>query len=232
MTTGPAGATPVCATVGVPRAIGSTVATSSGLMKSVTSNIDAAVDGYVPDLSDLRDLAGRVDLEDLPDLEELRDRAEELRDRAEDASSAVRDGIEDLGPLVRRTAINVLEAFQAILRVALALPRLAVKLLGLLRVAAVHAEDARERGHELSERARDRARAIPPSRRGRWANRARTAGVFGGGFAIGAAVGWLLAGRRAPEYLQDAPVVLQPVGDDADADEGDAMDGSEAGTGA
>lgn len=218
----------MCATVGYPRAIGSTVATPSGLMKSVTSTVD----GYAPDLKDLKALADRVDLDDLPDLDELRDRAEDLRDRAEDASSAVRDGIDDLGPLVRRTAINLLEAFQAILRVALALPRVALKLLGLLRVAAVHAEDARERGHELTERARDRARAIPPSRRGRWANRARTAGIFGGGFAAGATVGWLLASRRAPEYLQDAPVVLQPVGDDVDADEGDATDGPEAGTGA
>lgn len=204
------------------------MATPSGLITSVTSTVDE----YAPDLEDLKALAGRVDLKDLPDLDELRDRAEDLRDRAEDASTAVRDGIDDLGPLVRRTAINLLEAFQAILRVAMALPRVALKLLGLLRVAAVHAEDARERGHELTERARDRARAIPPSRRGRWANRARTAGLFGGGFAVGAAVGWMLASRRAPEYLQDAPVVLQPVGDDVAADEGDASDGSEAGTGA
>ncbi len=228
MTGGPPGAPPVCATVGYPRTIGSTVATSSGLIKSVTSTVDE----YAPDLKDLKDLAGRVDLKDLPDLDELRDRAEDLRDRAEDVSTAVRDGVDDLGPLLRRTVINVLEAFQAVLRVVLALPRLAVKLLGLLRVAAVHAEDARERGHELTERARDRARAIPPSRRGRWANRARTVGLFGGGFAAGAAVGWLLASRRAPEYLQDSPVVLQPVGDDVDADEGDAADGPEAGTGA
>jgi hypothetical protein len=57
-------------------------------------------------------------------------------------------------------------------------------------------------------------------------------GLLGTGFAIGAVMGWFLANRRAPEYLQDSPVVLQPVGEDADAEsDGDATDGPEAGTG-
>lgn len=205
-----------------PRTIGSTVATASGLIRSVTS----AVDDRTPALRDLPDLQ---DLRDRAD--DLRDRADELRDRAEGASVAVRDGVDDLIPMVRRAVINLLEAFQASVGVALLVPRLIVKLLGLLRTAAVHAETARERGHEVTERARDAARSIPPSRRGRWAKRTRTVGLFGTGFAVGAAVGWFLAERRATEYREDAPVVLQPVGDDADADEGNASDGPEAGTG-
>lgn len=199
------------------------MATASGLIRTVSSTVDERAPA-LRDLPDLQDLRERAD--------DLRDRADDLRDRAEDASVAVRDGIDDLIPLVRRAAINLLEAFQAGLRFALLIPRLIVRLLGLLRTAAVHAETARERGHEFTERARDAARSVPPSRRGRWARRARTVGLFGTGVAVGAGVGWFLAERRASQYHEDAPVVLQPVGDDVDADEGDADDGPEAGTGA
>lgn len=192
------------------------MATASGLITTAKS----AVDEHAPELDQLRERA-----------DELLERAE-LRDRAEDASTKVREGISDLEPLARRTAISMLEAFQALLRVAFLLPRLTLRLMGLVRTAAVYADDVRDRGFDWTERARDAARSVPPSRRGRWRRRGRMLALLSAAFTVGAAVGWLLGGRGA-EPDRDAPVVLQPVGDDpmTDADPSRADD-PEAGSGA
>lgn len=192
------------------------MATASGLITTVKS----AVDEHAPELDQLRERA-----------DELLDRAE-LRERVEGASVAVREGLTDLEPLARRTAISMLEAFQAVLRVAFLLPRLALRLFGLVRTAAVYADDVRDRGFEWTERARDAARSVPPSRRGRWRRRGRTLAVFSAGLTVGAALGWLLGCRRRVEADQDAPVLLQPVGGDSgpDGDQG-TSDDEEAGSG-
>ncbi len=150
-----------------------------------------------------------------------RERAEELREAAIEAAETARERAEDLQPLVRRCAANVLQVFHGLLGVLLVVPRLMVSGLGaladLVDRAEVAGEKGREKGHELAERARDAAHAVPPSRRMRWKRRCTNAGLVGGGFAIGFAVGWFAARRAAEEPaeygFEDAPADLQPVGE-------------------
>lgn len=142
-----------------------------------------------------------------------RDRAEELREVALDVSGSVRDRAEDLQPLVRKLAIDVLTAFRAVIGVLLFVPQLIVRAIGLFGDLLDRAEVAKERGYELSERARDAAHAVPPSRRMRRRRRVRTTVLVGGGFVVGFVTGWLLAQRVQEVRDAELAPALQPVGE-------------------
>ena len=130
------------------------------------------------------------------------DRAEDLRDRAE-----------DLEPLMRKLAIDVLTAFRALIGVLMVIPRLVVRGLGIFQDLIDRSEVAREKGHELSERARDAAHAVPMSRGMRRRHRLWTALLVGGGFVVGFATGWILANRAREVREEEFPALLEPVGD-------------------
>ncbi len=149
---------------------------------------------------------------------ELRDRAEDLRERVGDPRERaveVRDRAEhlqeDLEPFLRKLAIDVLTLVRGLLGVLIAVPRLIVRALGALGDLADRAEVAREKGHELSERARDAAHSLPLSRKMRWQRRFRLSLVVAVAFGIGFVIGWFVAQRQLDELVEDAPVGLQPV---------------------
>lgn len=130
------------------------------------------------------------------------DRAEDLRDRAE-----------DLEPLMRKLAIDLLTGFRAFIGVLMVIPRLIVRGLGIFQDLLDRGEVAREKAHELSERARDVAHTVPMSRGMRRRRRVWTALLVTGGFAIGFATGWILANRARDVHEEEFPALLEPVGD-------------------
>ncbi len=186
------------------------------------------------DLKDLKDLPGdlRDRVGDPRDrIEELRDvvgnpreRVDELREVATETAETARERAEDLEPVLRQLAIQILTVFRALVGLLLIVPRLVVRGLGAVGDLLDRAEVAREKGYELSERARDVARSVPPSRRGRWKRRLLATTLFGAGFAIGFAIGWFTANRlqedsfyEEPSGLQSRAEPLRPVPEDADA---------------
>lgn len=154
---------------------------------------------------------------------EVRERASEVRERAEELQ-------EDLEPLLRRGAIQVLTLAQALLSVLMTVPRLIVRALGVTARLADRTERARETGHELSERARDLAHALPMSRKMRWKRRTKTSLIMLGAFGIGFVVGWFVAQRQLDELVEEAPVGLAPVAEPLRevADDGDERSGTGA----
>ena len=142
-----------------------------------------------------------------------RERVVEVRDAATEASEAVRDRAEDLEPVLRKLVIDLLTAFRGLIGVLMAVPRLIVRGLGMAGDLLDRTEVAREKGHEYSERALDVAHNLPLSRRMRWRRRVGTTLLLGVAFAIGFAVGWVLAQRAMEEVIDEAPAPLQPVGE-------------------
>lgn len=166
-----------------------------------------------------------------------RERAAELREAAGEASEVVRDRAEDLEPVLRKLAIDLLTAIRGLIGVLMAVPRLIVRGLGFAGDLIDRAEVAREKGHEYSERALDVAHNLPLSRRMRWRRRVSTTLLVAIAFAIGFAVGWVLAQRAMDEVLEevvdDVRPPLQPVDDPADEAATDADHAEpETGTGA
>jgi len=196
------------------------------------------------DLDDLADdLRDRVEdglerLEDLSDaVGDPRDRVEDLRDAAVDTADAARGRWDDLQPTLRAAAIQLLRVVHAAIELAMFVPRLAVRALGAIGDLLDRAEVAREKGYELSERARDMAHAVPPSRRGRWKRRLSATVLVGVGFAIGFAVGWFAASRLQDDVLFEEPAGLEPIAEPLrpvphETSEGRDGDEPETGTGA
>jgi hypothetical protein len=175
------------------------------------------------------DLRGRIG--------DPRERAAELRDAAVDASESVRDRAEDLEPVLRKLAIDVLTVFRGLIGVLMAVPRLIVRGLGFAGQLIDRAELARQKGHEYSERALDAAHNLPLSRRMRWRRRVSTTLLIGLAFAVGFAVGWVLAQRALDEVLEevvdDVRPPLQPVEDPVEETvAAEDRDEPETGTGA
>ncbi len=131
---------------------------------------------------------------------ELRDRGadvfEAIPDRLEQARDVVRDRVDDLEPAARRTGVGVLTAAQALLAVGIAIPRLMARAVRVARILTERAEYVADRGHDLSERAREAAHALEPSRRDRRRRRLRATGLIMSGFGIGFAVGWIMGDAR------------------------------------
>jgi hypothetical protein len=136
---------------------------------------------------------GTADLTDVrADVERARDA---LRDRIDDV---------DLEPRIRQAKIGFWTAVRAVVGALVAVPGLVTRGLGSLSDVA---DDAVERGTELSTRSRRLARSIPVTKAGRRRARARTAAWAAGGFAVGAAAGVVagyVLGQRRPELADEA----------------------------
>lgn len=99
-------------------------------------------------------------------------------------------------PRARKAGVGLLEVAQALLAVGVAVPRLVARALTIARSLTEHAEVAQRRGHEIAERARDFAHAVPPSKRHRRHQRLHAAGWLSLGLAGGFAAGWVAADLR------------------------------------
>ena len=159
-------------------------------------------------------------------------RTKQLRRRATALRKDAIDRFEDLGddlPIdvdevtaraqtgVRKARIGLWEVVRLIGELLLVVPRAIVHGLGLLGDIV---DDLADRGADLSERARDAADAVPPSRRGRRRQvRQRLVWVIVG-FLGGLTVGWSLASRRAPLVTYESPQPLEgPAGELGTIDE-------------
>ncbi len=121
---------------------------------------------------------------------------ESIPDRFEQARNVVRDRVDDLEPAARRTGVGVLTLAQALLAVGIAIPRLMARAVRVARILTERAEYVADRGHHWSERAREAAHALEPSRRDQRRRRLRATGLVMGGFGIGFAVGWIMGDAR------------------------------------
>lgn len=99
-------------------------------------------------------------------------------------------------PRARRAGVGVLELGQALIAVAVAVPRLVSKSLTIARVLTERAEAASRRGHEVAEKTREFAHAVPPSAREIRSRRWRVVGWLSLGFAGGFAAGWIVGDAR------------------------------------
>ena len=126
----------------------------------------------------------------------LTDRAERAREdltrRWQELEQDLPVDAETVTPYLERGAWQL---FRAVLGVLLVLPRLIVRGLGQLSVAA---DDVSDRGLIASERVREAAGSVPASTRDRRRRRMRTAAWTGAGFGLGLGLGWLL-GRQERE---------------------------------
>ena len=144
--------------------------------------------------------------------QQLRSQASTARDEVRERVDGLRDLVEevDIEPAVRRARIGVWQVVRSLAGAVAALARLAPR--GLAALSSV-VDEASERGAEVSERARELATAVPPSRRDRRRRRLRTAAWAGGGFGVGLGVGWFLARRSVSPGAQD--IEQQAAGEDA-----------------
>jgi hypothetical protein len=142
--------------------------------------------------------------------EQLKDQAEHARDLRHEAAAELKgtvdDRLEELEPAVRRARIGFWQALRTLIGALLVLPRLAVRILG---VVADTLEEVTDRGPAVAARVKQVAGVRPPSRRERLRAGARTAAIVGASFSAGAIVGWLLARRRAAEVAYE-PADLPP----------------------
>ena len=146
--------------------------------------------------------------------ERLRDRveptAELARERAEVARERASELAEAIEPTRQRVAGAVGPALRTLVRALLMLPSVLAKVVGWLSGVV---ETLAERGREAA------ARVEPPKARKR-ATRLRTAGWVAGGFAAGAATGWIVHARMqarrqepyAPAGVPQAPGAPAPSG--------------------
>jgi hypothetical protein len=125
---------------------------------------------------------------------DLAARADEVRDR-------VPELVDELEPRVRQARIRGWELVRALIGALLVLPRVLVR---VLRVLPGAVETAADRSGELADRARHAAARTAPVQRARRRRRKQLALWTAGGFLAGAATGWLLARRRAPEVRYEA----------------------------
>ncbi len=126
-------------------------------------------------------------------LQQVPDRIQRLPAHVEHARAVVEDRLELAEPYVRRGGIGLLSAAQALIGVAVALPRLVARSLTIARILAERAEIAQERGQQFADRARDLAHRVEPSRRQQRRRRLRGALLVSAGFAVGFVLGWIMA---------------------------------------
>jgi hypothetical protein len=158
-------------------------------------------------LTALRDQLEELDLR--ARFDDARARAEHARADVVDRTGAVRDEVrdrvpelvDDLEPAVREARIKGWELLRAVIGALLVLPRLLVRLLGVLPGVV---ETAAEQGGELAGRARKAASSVPPVQRSRRRRRNQLVACTAGGFVAGAVTGWLLARRRPAEVRYEA----------------------------
>ncbi len=131
----------------------------------------------------------------------LRDRADQVLERADDVRERAPEMIEDLRPVVRRTEIRAWSLLRAATDVLLLVPRIVVRVLGVL---ADTIDELADRGEHLAERGREVADSLPAARSTRRRRRVRGALWVTGGFAAGFVTGWLVAQRQAEELVYEA----------------------------
>lgn len=122
-----------------------------------------------------------------------KERWEEVAQLPDDLRAHYRQHVE---PRARRASIGVLEIAQAVLAVGVAVPRLVAQALTIARVLTERAEVVQQRGHALSERARELAHAVPPSTRQVRTRRWKVAGWLTLGFTGGFVAGWIACDAR------------------------------------
>lgn len=159
--------------------------------------------------TDLTDVAGARDaVEDVARnaRKRLDGARHDLADRAGSAQKQLRERLDDvdLEPRVRQAKIGFWATVRTLIGGLMAVPGAAARGLGMLSSVA---DEAAERGTELSARSREIVRAVPITRRQRRRARTRTAAWGIGGFVVGAAagaVGGFLLARQRPELVDDA----------------------------
>jgi hypothetical protein len=156
---------------------------------------------------DLRDRFEDLDLRDR--LEGAREHAEEVRDEVlaraghlgEDVRERVPALLEDLEPASRQARIKGWELLRSLVGILFVLPRLLVRLLGVLPGLV---DRATEQGGEVADRARHAAASVPAVRHARRRRRTQLVAWTAGGFAVGVLTGWLLGRRARPEVSYEA----------------------------
>ena len=156
---------------------------------------------------------------------QLRRQAADLRkealDRWEDLEDELPVDVDEVTTYARtgvhKARIGLWEVVRIVGELLLVVPRAVVHGLGLLGDVV---DDLADRGAVVSERVRDAADAVPPSRRGRRRQvRQRLVWVVVGFFG-GLSVGWALASRRAPLVTYESPQSLEgPAGELGTVDE-------------
>lgn len=139
---------------------------------------------------------------------ELRDRATHVLDRAEDVRERAPELAEELRPVVRRTEIRALSLLQTLIGGLLFVPRVVVRVLGVLADAV---DEVVDRGGDLVERGREVADTLPEARSTRRRRRVKSALWVGAGFAAGFVTGWLVAQRQAEALVHEAEVQDMPA---------------------
>jgi hypothetical protein len=144
--------------------------------------------------------------------EQLKDQAEHARDlrhaTATELKGTVDHRLEELEPAVRRARIGFWQALRTLIGALLVLPRMAVRVLG---VVADTLQEVTDRGPAVAARVRHITPTHAPSRSDRLRAGARTAAIVGASFSAGAIVGWVLARRRATEVDYQATSFPPPV---------------------
>lgn len=161
--------------------------------------------------------------------EQLHDAREQVSEQAHEALSTVGELRARAGadPRVRRSRIAVWELVRAAVDAVIAVLRFIPRMLSSVAMAA---QQASERGEQLSERAREVVAAVPPSRAERWRSRRRTGLAALLGFLAGVVAGLVVAARRrAPLAFEDpaevatdldahrTQVLAEDAADDAEA---------------
>jgi hypothetical protein len=127
----------------------------------------------------------------------------EVLERASEVRERVPELLEDLEPASRRARIKGWELVRTLIGVLLILPRLLVRLVGVLPNVV---ERAAEQGGEVADRARHVAGSVPSVRHARRRRQRQLAAWTAGGFVAGAVTGWLLGRRTRPELTYEATV--------------------------
>lgn len=145
--------------------------------------------------------------------EPARDRIDDARRLAGTASEQLKDRSgelrEELDPALRRAGIGFWEAFQVLVSALLVLPRLLVRLVGLLARATVVVTQGCE---EVSQRTQQVAARVPEPRGVRARRRLRGGLWLLLAFGTGVGTGWLLArSRHDDELIYDAPQAVAPA---------------------
>lgn len=177
------------------------------------------------------------------------DRASGLSDRASGVSDLASDmagelagqvrglvGTVDLDPAVVRAQAGLWSTVKVLGSALAALP---VFLARVVRAVSAAADVLADRGHELTERGREVAASVPPSRRMVRRTRLRSFGLVAAGLAAGMAIGFVLGRRgeraRADDlaaHLEFDPVPAPLSGPDPqpEAEAGDPVTGGLAAT--
>lgn len=146
--------------------------------------------------------------------EPAKERLDEARRRAEAAGEQLRDRSgelrEELDPALRRAGISLWEALRVLISALLVLPRMLVRLVGLVARATVAVTAGCE---QVAQRTQQVAARIPEPRGVRLRRRVRGGLWLLAAFSAGLGTGWLLARSRSheDELIYDAPQAVAPA---------------------